>query len=104
MTSLYASALRSNHALNRSSMRAIGFLRSWASICGSAQYADNIGSSEKDTSSEKATAHAIVSANGLNHCPATPYMNAIGTNTQIIEKVVAVTATPISSVPSRDAV
>jgi len=46
----------------------------------------------------------MVSANGLNHCPATPYMNATGTNTATIENVVAATARPISSVPSCDAV
>jgi hypothetical protein len=31
-------------------------------------------------------------------------MKAIGTNTTTIEKVVAATASPISAVPSRDAV
>ena len=46
----------------------------------------------------------MVSANGLNHCPATPYMKATGTNTATIEKVVAATASPISSVPSCAAV
>ena len=46
----------------------------------------------------------MVSAKGLNHCPPTPGMNAIGTNTARIEKVVAATARPISSVPSRAAV
>ena len=46
----------------------------------------------------------MVSANGLNHWPATPYMNATGTNTATIEKVVAATASPISSVPLNEAV
>ncbi len=46
----------------------------------------------------------MVSANGLNHCPATPVMNATGTKTATIEKVVAATARPISAVPSRAAV
>ena len=55
---------------------------------------------EADTNSDTSTAHAMVSANGLNHCPATPYMNATGTNTATIENVVAATASPISSVPS----
>ena len=45
----------------------------------------------------------MVSANGLNHCPAMPYMNPTGTNTATIENVVAATANPISSVPSSDA-
>ncbi len=45
----------------------------------------------------------MVSANGLNHCPATPYMKATGTKTATIEKVVAETARPISLVPSREA-
>ena len=38
-----------------------------ARTCGSAQYADSIGSSENDTNSDTSTEHAIVSANGLNH-------------------------------------
>ena len=45
----------------------------------------------------------MVRPNGLNHCPATPPMNAIGTNTTTIDNVVAVTARPISSVPSKAA-
>ena len=47
---------------------------------------------------------AIVSANGLNHWPPTPGMKPIGMNTARIENVVAATASPISSVPSRAAV
>ncbi len=35
--SLYRSAIRSNHLLNRSSVRATKFRRSCASVCGSAQ-------------------------------------------------------------------
>ena len=35
---------------------------------GSAQTADSIGSSENDTNSDTSTEHAIVSANGANHC------------------------------------
>ncbi len=73
-------------------------------MCGSAQYAESMGSSENETNSETATAHAMVSANGLNHCPPMPGMNPMGTNTARIEKVVAATASPISSVPSCDAV
>jgi hypothetical protein len=41
----------------------------------------------------------MVSANGLNHCPATPCMKATGANTATIEKVVAATAMAISLVP-----
>ena len=63
-----------------------------------------MGSSEKDTNSDTSTEQAIVSANGLNHCPPTPGMNPIGTKTARIENVVAATARPISSVPSREAV
>ncbi len=96
--------MRLNQLLNFSSVRAIGLRCSCASTCGSAQYADNIGSSENDTNSDTSTDAAIVRANGLNHCPATPYMNATGTNTATIENVVAATARPISSVPSCDAV
>ncbi len=73
-------------------------------VCGSGQYADSIGSSENDTNSDTSTEQAIVSANGANHCSAMPPMNAIGTNTTTIENVVAATASPISSVPSRAAV
>ena len=45
-----------------------------------------------------------MSANGANHCSASPPMNATGTNTTTIEKVVAATARPISLVPSCAAV
>src|ERR1700681_686543 len=96
--------MRLNQLLNFSSVRAIGLRCSPASTCGSAQYADNIGSSENDTNSDTSTDAAIVSAKGLNHCPATPYMNATGTNTATIENGVAGTARTTSSVPSCDAV
>src|SRR5688500_11400646 len=103
MTPLYPVARPSNQWLNRSSFFVIHAF--WSSdLCGSAQYADNIGSSENDTKSDTSTEQAIVSANGLNHCPATPYMKPTGTNTATIENVVAATASPISSVPSRAAV
>ena len=59
-----------------------------------------MGSSENDTNNETSTAQAMVNANGLNHWPDKPAMNAIGTNTATIENVVAATARPISSVPS----
>ena len=70
---------------------------------GSSHTADSIGSSENDTNKDTSTEHAIVSANGANHCWATPPMNAMGTNTTTIDSVVAVTARPISEVPSFDA-
>ena len=54
----------------------------------------------KLTSTEVAT----VSANGRNHSPAPPPMNATGINTAMIENVVAVTARPISCVPMLAAV
>src|SRR5687767_3754008 len=99
MSSLYRPARLLNHRLNRSSFFVIhDFCSSvwW----GSAQYAESIGSRENDTKSDTSTDDAIVSANGLNHCPATPYMKPTGTKTATIEKVVAATARPISSVPS----
>ena len=40
-----------------------------------------------------------VNPNGRNHSPEIPGMNATGTNTATIEKVVAATANPISAVP-----
>ena len=43
-------------------------------------------------------------ATGKFHWPPTPGMKPIGTNTARIENVVAATASPISSVPSRAAV
>ena len=92
-----------NHALKRSSFFVIHAFFS-SGRCGSAQYAESIGSSENETKSDTATAQAMVSANGLNHWPETPDMNAMGTNTARIDSVVAVTARPISSVPSRAAV
>ena len=52
------------------------------------------------TSTEAAT----VNANGRNHSPAPPPMKATGTNTAMIENVVAATARPISAVPLRAAV
>ena len=54
----------------------------------------------KLTSTEAAT----VTAKGRNHSPAPPPMKATGTNTAMIDMVVAVTARPISAVPLRAAV
>src|ERR1051325_2713771 len=88
---LYFSAIRLNQALKRSSARATGLRLSCASTCGSGQYADNIGSSENETNNDTSTDDAMVRANGLNHWPATLYMNAIGRNTATTENVVAAT-------------
>ena len=65
--------------------------------------ADSIGSSVNDTNSETSTAATTVMPNGKKNLPTMPLMKAIGTNTATIEKVVASTARPISSVPSRAA-
>ena len=89
--------------MKTTSLREIQLRCSCDSISGSGQYAESIGSSENATNSDTSTAQAIVRANGLNHCPEIPYMKAIGTNTETIENVVAVTASPISSVPSCEA-
>src|SRR3954453_4689631 len=62
-----------------------------------------MGSSEKETNRETSTEQAMVSAKGLNHWPAMPCMKATGTKTQTMEKVVAATARPISSVASWEA-
>ena len=64
---------------------------------------DSIGSSVKATSSDIATAKAMVSANCLKNWPTMPVMNPTGRNTARIVKVVAITARPISAVPSRAA-
>src|SRR3954469_25924265 len=54
--------------------------------------------------SETMTEQVTVSANGRNHSPEMPGMNATGTNTAMIENVVDATAMPISAVPSSAAV
>ena len=61
---------------------------------------DSIGSSVKLTKSETSTATATVMPNGKKNLPTIPFMNATGTKTAQIAKVVAITASPISSVPS----
>lgn len=71
---------------------------------GSPQKADSIGSRVNEISSETATEHVTVSANGRNHSPVMPGMNATGMNTAMMEKVVAATAMPISAVPLSAAV
>ena len=70
---------------------------------GSCQTDDSIGSRVKLTNSETSTATATVRPNWKKNCPTMPFMKAIGTNTATIANVVAMTASPISSVPSRAA-
>ena len=65
---------------------------------------DSIGSSVKLTNSDTSTATATVTPNGKKNLPMMPFMKATGTNTAQIAKVVAITASPISSVPSSEAV
>ena len=52
------------------------------------------------TTSEKNTAIAAVQPNWTKNLPGTPLMNAVGRNTAISVKVVAITARPISSAAS----
>ena len=65
---------------------------------------DSIGSSVKAMSSDIATAKAMVRANDLKNWPTMPVMNPTGRNTARMVKVVAITARPISDVPTRAAV
>ena len=65
--------------------------------------AESIGSSVKLTKSDTSTATATVMPNWKKNLPMIPDMNATGMNTATIAKVVAMTASPISSVPSRAA-
>ncbi len=60
---------------------------------------DSIGSSVNATSSDIATANAMVSANDLKNCPTMPVMKPTGRKTARIVKVVAMTARPICAVP-----
>ena len=61
--------------------------------------AESDGASVKLTSSDTAMANAIVSPKLLRNLPTMPLRNATGTNTASSEKVVAMTARPISLVP-----
>jgi hypothetical protein len=70
---------------------------------GSFHTADSIGSSVKLTNRLTSTATTTVMPNGKKNLPTMPPMNATGTNTAQMAKVVAITARPISSVPSRAA-
>ena len=61
---------------------------------------ESIGSRVKLTNSETSTATATVTPNGKKNLPTMPFMKATGTNTAQIANVVAITARPISSVPT----
>jgi len=63
-----------------------------------------MGSSVKEIARLTRTEQATVSAKGLNHSPAPPGIKATGKNTAMMDMVVAVTASPISAVPSKAAV
>ncbi len=62
-----------------------------------------MGSRVKLTKRDAATAAATVIPNSKKKRPTMPPMKATGTNTAMIVKVVAMTARPISAVPSRAA-
>ena len=60
----------------------------------------NIGVSVKDTNRDTAMAKAAVSPKDDMNRPTMPPMNPTGTNTASNDSVVAITARPISRVPS----
>ena len=70
----------------------------------SSKYALIIGVSTKLTTSEMKIENAIVSPNEFMKRPTMPPMNATGMKTTMSESVVAMTARPISLVPSSAAV
>ena len=74
--------------------------RACASMPGSCQTEDSIGSSVKLTNIEISTAATMVTPNSWKNLPMMPPMKPIGRNTATIENVVASTARPISCVPS----
>ena len=59
-----------------------------------------MGVSTRATTNEANTASAAVQPNCLKNLPAMPLMKAVGKNTAIRVKVVAITASPISSAAS----
>ena len=69
-------------------------------MLGSCHTDESIGSSVKLTNIEISTAATMVMPNSWKNLPMMPPMKPIGMNTATIEKVVASTARPISSVPS----
>ena len=70
------------------------------SLTGSRQTDDSMGSSVKLTNRETSTATATVMPNCRKKRPMMPSMKATGTNTATMANVVAITARPISLVPS----
>ena len=59
-----------------------------------------MGVSTRATTNEANTASEAVQPNCLKNLPGMPLMNAVGKNTAIKVKVVAITAKPISSAAS----
>ena len=100
----YTRCIHSMNASTRSMKRPSHGTRRKREPGGSCQTDDSIGSSVKLTNSDTITATATVTPNWKKKRPMMPLMNAIGTNTATIANVVAITASPISSVPSRAAV
>ena len=72
-------------------------------MSGSCHLEESIGSRVNDTKRETSTAKATVIPNWKKKRPTIPFMNATGTKTATMEKVVASTASPISAVPARAA-
>ena len=73
----------------------------WCSLAnGLRMYAAIMGVSMRATMSEANTASAAVQPNCLKNLPTMPLMKAVGKNTAISVKVMAITATPISSAAS----
>jgi len=64
------------------------------------KYAAIIGVNIRATTNDANTASDAVQPNCLKNLPATPAINAVGRNTAINAKVVAITARPISSAAS----
>ena len=72
-------------------------------MSGSCHREESIGSRVKETKRETRTANVTVIPNWKKNRPTIPFMNATGTKTATMEKVVARTASPISLVPIRAA-
>ena len=72
-------------------------------MVGSCQMDDSMGSSVKLTNIEIITAATMVRPNWWKNLPMMPPMKPMGKNTATIDSVVAITARPISSVPSKAA-
>ena len=72
----------------------------WLVTIGLSRYAAIIGVSIRATTREKKTAMEAVQPNWTKNLPTTPLMKAVGKKTATREKVVAMTARPISSAAS----